>query len=59
MCCSRAALLLPVLSAFGFIAMGRELATNAAAMRGGAMDHLSPANAPRSRSRWRSGGMGC
>ena len=41
-----AALLLPVLSAFGFIAMGRELATNEAAMAA-AREYLSPANAPR------------
>jgi adenylate cyclase len=40
-----AALLLPVLSALGFIAMGRELAANDAATAA-ALEYLSPANAP-------------
>jgi adenylate cyclase len=49
-----AALLLPVLSALGFIAMGRELATNEAAMAA-AREYLSPANAPQriALARWR------
>ncbi len=38
------ALLLPVFSAFGFIAMGRELSTNAAAAAA-AQDYLGPAHA--------------
>jgi adenylate cyclase len=39
-----AALLLPVLSALGFIAMGRELAANSEAVAG-ALEYLSPQNA--------------
>jgi adenylate cyclase len=51
-----AALLLPVLSAFGFIAMGRELATNEAAMAA-AREYFSPAKAPEriALAQWRDG----
>ena len=51
-----AALLLPVLSALGFIAMGRELATNAMAAAA-AQAYFSPANAPQriAMAQWRDG----
>lgn len=50
------ALLLPVFSAFGFIAMGRELATNAAAAAA-AQDYLSPAHSAERAgiARWHNG----
>jgi adenylate cyclase len=49
------ALLLPVFSAFGFIAMGRELSTSAAAAAI-AMDHLSPTHAAQqiAMAQWRN-----
>jgi adenylate cyclase len=51
-----AALLLPVMSALGFIAMGREIAKNPKAMAATA-EYFSPANAPQreSLSNWRDG----
>jgi adenylate cyclase len=51
-----AALLLPVFSAFGFIAMGRELATHPAAAAA-ALDYLSPGNAAQriAIAQWRDG----
>jgi adenylate cyclase len=50
------ALLLPVFSAFGFIAMGRELSTSAVAAAV-AMDHLSPTRAAQqvAMAQWRNG----
>ncbi len=50
------ALLLPVFSALGFIAMGRELSTSAA-VAAVAMDHLSPARAAQqiAMAQWRNG----
>ncbi len=51
-----AALLLPAFAAFGFLAMGLELATNAEAAAA-ALDYLSPANAPQriAIAQWRNG----
>ena len=50
------ALLVPVFSAFGFIAMGKELSTNAAAAAA-ALDYLGPANAAQriALAQWRNG----
>jgi adenylate cyclase len=51
-----AALLLPVFSALGFLAMGRELTANAESAAA-ALDYLSPANAPQriAIAQWRNG----